>query len=158
MGRLADIPDRSAVQEHETRAVWDRGDPRPSFHVVTDLYAVSLDKLKSITRDMDSFVQALKELVAWRGATALGHVSHIFYDDKESGAFTLLLLLQESHVSLHSWPEYAFVAVDAFTCGPSADPGLICKDIAELLGAQECDVTLLVRGPSDDTNMSVRTI
>lgn len=159
MGRIADIPDRTSepIQSRTTDAQWNRGEPAPSLQVATDLYNVSLEKLKEITRDMDKFADELKNIIAWRGATYVNHISHTFYDE-DSGAFTMLVLLKESHVSLHSWPEFAFVAVDAFTCGPSADPGLICRDIAELLCARECDITLLVRGPSENTNMLVRTL
>jgi S-adenosylmethionine/arginine decarboxylase-like enzyme len=59
---------------------------------------------------------------------------------------------------LHAWPEFGFVAIDAFTCGVEADPGLICRDIAELIDTKECDIALMVRGPSDSQSMDVRNI
>lgn len=150
------IPDRSVIQDATTDAVWNRGDPIPSMHVVADLYGVPATKLQECTRDMAEFVRMVTGYITWRGAEVISHVHHSF-GNNDSGAFTLVFLLKESHVTMHTWPEFGFVALDAFTCGPTADPGLICRDIAELLGAQECDITLLVRGPSDD-NMAVRTI
>ena len=41
------------------------------------------------------------------------------------------LLLAESHISIHTWPECEFAAVDAFTCGETTDPEKACNYLAK---------------------------
>ena len=48
------------------------------------------------------------------GATAIFGKFHHF---GENAGVTGVLLLRESHISIHTWPEYGFAAVDAFMCG-----------------------------------------
>ena len=58
--------------------------------------------------------QALLEATARAsGATPLDFVQHAF----QNGGVTAVLLLAESHLAVHTWPEHHFVAVDLFTCG-----------------------------------------
>jgi S-adenosylmethionine decarboxylase proenzyme len=48
-------------------------------------------------------------------ATVLGHHFHQFAPHGVSG----VVIIAESHISIHTWPEHAYAAVDIFTCGPS---------------------------------------
>jgi S-adenosylmethionine decarboxylase len=55
----------------------------------------------------------LKECAAAAGATVLNSQFHHF----DSGGVTGVVILAESHISLHSWPEHGYAAVDIFMCG-----------------------------------------
>ena len=48
---------------------------------------------------------------------------------------TGLALLAESHISIHTWPETGYAAVDVFTCGDHTMPESACKHLREELGA-----------------------
>jgi spermidine synthase len=59
---------------------------------------------------------------------------------------TVVVILAESHLILHTWPEHAAAAVDAFVCGPSADLPKARDFLAQALGAGRI-VDLEVRRP-----------
>ena len=85
------------------------------------------------------------------GATVLGVHSHKF----EPQGATVLVLLAESHLSIHTWPEYAYAAVDVFTCGESLRPEEAVYYLAEKLGATRCSILTLHRGCHAKRNGSV---
>ena len=58
---------------------------------------------------------------------------------------TVLVLLAESHLAIHTWPEYGEAAVDVFTCGESTDPGVALETLIDRLQAQHFKVTKLER-------------
>jgi S-adenosylmethionine decarboxylase len=62
-------------------------------------------------------VAALTTLASAAVATGGGHVldaSHVIFPN---GAITLVLILAESHLSIHTWPEENLIAIDLFSCG-----------------------------------------
>ena len=68
----------------------------------------------------------------------------IHFFEGPDGAFTALYLLSESHLSLHSWPEYNYVAMDIFTCG-NCETENIMKDISNYLEAKTVIIKTLDR-------------
>jgi S-adenosylmethionine decarboxylase proenzyme len=61
------------------------------------------------------------------------------------GAFTALYLLSESHLSIHTWPEHNFIALDVFTCGKS-DPKFIVDRIINYFSPKKYIINPLQRG------------
>jgi len=57
-----------------------------------------------------------------------------------------VVVIAESHISIHTWPEYGYAAVDIYTCGESTDPWRACEIVAEELKAQSVYVTQINRG------------
>lgn len=114
-------------------------------HLVIDMYTCT--NLVDITRDMPLFMEELGNVITEAGATILNHSHHIF---DVPGAFTCLFLLSESHVSIHTWPELEFAAVDVFTCG-SANTFSILLGVQKLLGSKDIEVLRVHRRqePSD---------
>lgn len=81
-------------------------------HLIIDLWqAASLD-------DLDVVRTALQDAAKAAGATVLKIDLHRF---APNGGITGVALLAESHISIHTWPEYAYAAVDLFMCG-DAEP------------------------------------
>jgi S-adenosylmethionine decarboxylase len=59
---------------------------------------------------------------------------------------TGILLLAESHISLHSWPEFGFVAIDIFSCGKKKFPERALKYLKSVFKPKKIEVTKIVRG------------
>lgn len=91
--------------------------------------------------DEDFIKDAMKQAAEASGATLLGMVSHKF----EPQGVTAVALLSESHISIHSWPEHGYAAVDAFTCGEHTNPEAACRSLREALKATSGSMKLLAR-------------
>jgi S-adenosylmethionine decarboxylase len=96
----------------------------------------------------DSPVTDAAELTALASAAVAaggGHVldaSHVVFPN---GAITLVLILAESHLSIHTWPEESLVAIDLFSCG-AIDGGLVIEHLARDLRLVSPAVRQLPRG------------
>ncbi|MBV1775404.1 adenosylmethionine decarboxylase [Burkholderiaceae bacterium DAT-1] len=87
-------------------------------HVLADFYGCPLNVLMQPER----VEAALREAARLAGATVIGgHVHHF----GEGMGVTGVLLLKESHLSIHTWPEHGYAALDLFMCGqPQLDAAL----------------------------------
>jgi S-adenosylmethionine decarboxylase len=86
---------------------------------------------------------ALTDAAAAAGATLLEIRLHGF---GEGQGVTGVALLAESHISIHTWPEHGYAAVDIFLCAPRHDLEAALAVIAGALGAQDVQQQLIVRG------------
>lgn len=75
-------------------------------------------------------------------ATLLHEVSHSFHPQ----GVTALGLIAESHVAIHTWPEFGYAAVDVFTCGEKASAERACLFLVEALQAGRHSMVKLSRG------------
>lgn len=66
------------------------------------------------------------------GATVVGQHGHHY----EPHGVTIVVLLAESHLVFHSWPEHAAASVNAFVCGTTADPARARDFLARALAAE----------------------
>jgi S-adenosylmethionine decarboxylase proenzyme len=57
-----------------------------------------------------------------------------------------VIVIAESHISLHTWPEYGYAAVDFFTCGEAVDPYKAHDYLKDKLGASAAQVNEVRRG------------
>jgi S-adenosylmethionine decarboxylase len=78
-------------------------------------------------------------------ATVLEHNFHKFSPHGVSGA----IIIAESHMTIHTWPEYGYCAVDIFTCGDLTDNPAAMNLIKKELKAEYCSATELKRGLLD---------
>lgn len=72
--------------------------------------------------------------------------SHVIFPN---GAITLVLILAESHLSIHTWPEEDLIAVDLFSCG-SIDGPKVISELVRLLRLADVSVRQLTRGAQAD--------
>lgn len=100
----------------------------------------------AILDDQAALQEHMMEAVRRSGATIVKAVFHRYNPMGVSG----VIVIAESHLSIHSWPEYGYAAVDFFTCGEAVDPYLAFEYMKEQLHAQSVSVTDLKRGiPSE---------
>jgi S-adenosylmethionine decarboxylase proenzyme len=59
---------------------------------------------------------------------------------------TCYLILEESHASLHTWPEYQYCAIDLFTCNLQIDISNLFVTIQEAFGAKNLSTRMIERG------------
>ncbi|QVL52503.1 MAG: adenosylmethionine decarboxylase [Cyanobium sp. M30B3] len=96
-------------------------------HCILELYACDSSRLDDEAFLRDTITSAAKRA----GATLLNLITHRF----EPQGVTGLALLAESHISIHTWPESGYAAVDVFTCGDHTMPERACAVLAAELGA-----------------------
>jgi S-adenosylmethionine decarboxylase len=96
-------------------------------HCILELYDCDPSKL-----DDEIFLRHTITTAAQRaGATLLNLITHRF----EPQGVTGLALLAESHISIHTWPENGYAAVDVFTCGDHTMPEKACEVLCKELEA-----------------------
>jgi S-adenosylmethionine decarboxylase len=78
--------------------------------------------------DEHYLIQLLEEAAILSGATVLQTISKKF----DPQGVTVICLLSESHISIHTWPEEGKAAVDVYTCGDS-NPKLGCDMVIQQL-------------------------
>jgi S-adenosylmethionine decarboxylase len=76
------------------------------------------------------------------GATVMGESFHKFSPQGVSG----VVVIAESHLTIHTWPEYGYAAVDVFTCGTSVKPEIAAQILVEKLGSKDHSMVVLERG------------
>lgn len=79
------------------------------------------------------------------GATIVQKVFHMFNPHGVSG----VVVIAESHLAIHTWPEYGYAAVDVFTCGSKVDPWKAYDLIKRELKAQHHATIEMLRGELD---------
>lgn len=84
------------------------------MHVLCDVKGCPADRLN----DPDLLSYFACQAAEQAGARILNVVEHQF----DPQGVTVLLLLAESHLSIHTWPELGQAAIDVYTCGESTDP------------------------------------
>ena len=66
-----------------------------------------------------------------------------------------VVVIAESHISIHTWPEYGYAAVDFFTCGDAVDPYEAHEYLKKSLKAQDSHITELKRGMPSATDEKI---
>jgi S-adenosylmethionine decarboxylase len=111
--------------------------PYDGRHLIAELHGCSgLDDVQLVER-------ALTGAAAAAGATLLELRLHGFGAGQ---GVTGIALLAESHISIHTWPEHGYAAVDIFLCAPRHDLEAALAVLADALGAQSVEQQLIARG------------
>ncbi|MWV46743.1 adenosylmethionine decarboxylase [Paenibacillus sp. HJL G12] len=107
-------------------------------HVAVDTWGVDFEMLNDA-----EFLQAqMVEAAEACGATVMSVQSKQF----EPQGATVLVLLSESHLSIHTYPERGFAAIDCYTCGETVDPQLAIDYLVSVLKPEKTYAKKLVRG------------
>jgi S-adenosylmethionine decarboxylase len=106
-------------------------------HLIAEYY----DCDRTIIDDVDAVAEHLRAAAEEVGATIVSEAFHRYAPQGVSGT----LLIAESHLSIHTWPEVGYVAVDIFTCG-GLDPRPGFRLLEDRLHARASRMQEIVRG------------
>lgn len=121
-----------------------------SKHFLLELYRCDSEKLND-----ESFLRCiLNRASKLANATVLNLISNKF----EPQGVTAIALLAESHISIHTWPESSYSAVDIFTCGQNMMPELASQYLIESLMAKEHSLRVIERNPPSAVLKEIRTV
>lgn len=109
--------------------------------ILVELYDCASDKINNTDFIQSTMLKATRA----SGATIISHDFHQFSPHGVSG----VIVIAESHVSIHSWPEYDYAAVDIFTCGDTIDAGAIRDHLKKEFEAQRISQKEIERGVLD---------
>jgi len=107
-------------------------------HILIELYDCDANLLDDTAYLEEAFLEAAQKA----HATVVMSRFHHFSPIGVSG----VVVVQESHLALHTWPEYAYAAVDIFTCSPTMNYQAAFEHLVEKLKAQTTDFQRIERG------------
>ena len=107
-------------------------------HVLAEVYGCGFD----ILNDLDRIREILVSAALSAGAEVLETTFHRFSPQGISGE----VVISESHLAIHTWPELGYAAIDVFTCGSHVDPWVAMEAIIEEFGATSVTATEVKRG------------
>jgi len=105
---------------------------------LVDLYGCEAEVLNDPARLQASLRELAKDL----GCTIIKELFHSFAPCGVSG----VIVIAESHLAIHTWPEHGFAAVDLFTCNSSTELHTLATRLSKELGAKSCDFEEKARG------------
>lgn len=106
-------------------------------HLIAEYYGCDAKILDDVDTIRSSMLQAARVI----GANILGDMFHTFQPHGVSGS----VVISESHLSIHTWPENGYVAVDIYTCG-GLDPRPGFERLGQILRASSFRVQEILRG------------
>jgi S-adenosylmethionine decarboxylase len=118
-------------------------------HITVDLWLHDFNK--ELLDDLEFMRELLKFSVSMSGANILGEVSHKF----DPVGFTTLLLLSESHASMHSYVNEGYLSADVYTCGNSIKPEVAISYIVKTLKPKRVHYKILKRGLGEDQPIQI---
>lgn len=104
-------------------------------HVYGNLYECN----EEILRDEIKLTNIVKEASEKANATV---VSLFYYKFTPTGGISVVAIVAESHISIHTWPEHRYATVDVYTCGPHTDPMAAFEYIVKKLEAKRYSVSI----------------
>ena len=107
-------------------------------HVLVELYNCNPELLNNVSGIEKIMVDAAEH----SKATVINVTFHHFSPYGVSG----VVVIQESHLTIHTWPEYGYAAIDIFTCGNTVDPWQAYEFLKEALEASSGSTMELKRG------------
>jgi S-adenosylmethionine decarboxylase len=106
-------------------------------HCILEIYECDPAKLND-----EAFVRTtITSSAKMAGATLLNLITHSFKPQGVTG----LALLAESHISIHTWPEIGYAAIDVFTCGNHTMPENACEFFSKEFLAKQHSLKSIVR-------------
>lgn len=95
--------------------------------------------------NVDYIRKIMVEAAEQAGATIVTETFHHFSPHGVSGA----VIIAESHLSIHTWPEYGYAAVDLFTCGDSVSSEQAFNHLRDSLESEQVSTMEMHRGQVD---------
>jgi S-adenosylmethionine decarboxylase len=109
--------------------------------IVAEFYSCN----PGLLNDVDYITDAMVEAARQAGATIVTQTFHHFSPHGVSGA----VVISESHLTIHTWPEYGYAAVDLFTCGDTVSSQKAFHHLRKALESQQVSTMEMRRGQVD---------
>jgi S-adenosylmethionine decarboxylase len=116
-------------------------------HLLLELFDCDQDAINNLEAVKGALIEAAKRAQA----TIVDVVFHEFNPFGISG----VVVIAESHLSIHTWPEYRYAAVDIFSCGDVLQPEVAAHFLIEQFGAERTSVVEMQRGMFLNASASV---
>ena len=113
-------------------------------HMLLELFSCD----EKVLDDLAAIEAFMKEAARVSGATIVESVFHRFQPHGISG----VVVVAESHLAIHTWPEYGYAAVDFFTCGPGIDYWQAHNHLKQAFAAEDSEVREIERGGDRDAH------
>jgi len=97
------------------------------LHVIADLYACAPGAVMTDAAELE------RKCIKYVREAGLFDVGRLFYAFPGDGGVTGTVVLAESHLSVHTWPEHGYVSLDVFVCNYTADNTAKARNLAERL-------------------------
>lgn len=107
-------------------------------HILAEYY----DCDSHVLNDLQLVENSMKEAAVRAGSTIVDSVFRRFAPHGISG----VVVIAESHLAIHTWPEYGYAAVDLFTCGENVDPWIAYEYLKGVFNSREAECKELPRG------------
>ena len=107
-------------------------------HIIVEYY----DCDPALMNDVTHIEQSMEQAAEASGATIINSTFHHFSPYGVSG----VVVIQESHLAIHTWPEYGYASVDLFTCGGSVDPWVAYRELKAFFKAGHGSAVEMSRG------------
>ena len=107
-------------------------------HILAEFFECDPNILNSLDKIEKNMLDAALEC----GATIVQKCFHMFNPYGVSG----VVIIAESHLAIHTWPELGYAAVDLFTCGSSCDPKVAYEFLKKVFNSNRATFTELKRG------------
>lgn len=107
-------------------------------HVIAELWGCDADSLN----DLQGIERIMVNAALEAGAEVREVAFHKFAPQGVSG----VVIISESHLTIHSFPEHGYASIDVYTCGDRIDPNVACDYITQWLGATRREAIEVPRG------------
>ncbi|MEW6695918.1 MAG: adenosylmethionine decarboxylase [Bacillota bacterium] len=91
-------------------------------------------------------VKLVEEIMVNAARKADAEIREVVFHRFEPQGVSGVVVISESHLTIHTWPELAYAAVDIFTCGERVDPWVALESITQDLNAEDANVMEISRG------------
>ena len=112
-------------------------------HILAEFGGCDTSRLADLALVQASMLAAVQA----SGATIVTHSFHHFASQDGGAGVSGAVIIAESHLAIHTWPEHRFAALDFFTCGDSVDVRKALDLLKEAFQAETEELLELERGP-----------
>ena len=110
-------------------------------HILAEYYGCD----KAILDSVEKVEQVMLSAANTAKVTVVEKCFHKFSPHGVSG----VIVISESHLAIHTWPEYKYAAVDFFTCNKNCNTEIAVEQLKNLFKAERYTANLIKRGLTD---------
>ncbi|MCD6478781.1 MAG: adenosylmethionine decarboxylase [Candidatus Diapherotrites archaeon] len=116
------------------------------MHIIMELYGCPSELIAHVSNVKRIFDELIEE-------AEINRISEAYHQFRPYGV-TGIVLLEESHISVHTWPEYGYVAMDIYTCGSNKKAIKAAKIAEKLFMPEKILKKELIRGLEHETSLT----